>query len=168
MSGYVPAVPFVPSPPELVRYALKLANLRPGELLLEPGCGDGRTLVIASKEFGARAVGIEIRKDLVELAMKNVAAAGVEDRVLIIHGSFYDVKLPPADVVYLYLLTSVNERLKPKLLAEMKPTTRIVSHDFEIVGWKPVRVETFYEGGRSHKIYLYVVGESAGSEYEQR
>ncbi|MEM4411547.1 MAG: class I SAM-dependent methyltransferase [Thermofilum sp.] len=161
MSGTVPAVPFVPSPPELIRYVLKLANLQPGELLLEPGCGDGRTLVIAAKEFKARAVGIEIRKDLFELAMKNVTTAGVDDKVLLIHGSFYEVKFPPADVVFLYLLTSVNEKLRPKLFMELKPTTRIVSHDFEIVGWKPVKVETFYEGGRSHKIYYYVVGESA-------
>lgn len=161
MSSNVPAVPFVPSPPELIRYALKLANLQPGELLLEPGCGDGRTLVIASKEFGAKAIGIEIRKDLFELAMKNVASAGVENRVLLIHGSFYEVKFPPADVVFLYLLTSVNEKLRPKLLSELKPSTRIVSHDFEIVGWKPVKVETFHESGRSHKIYYYVVAESA-------
>jgi len=117
-------------------------------------------LVIAAKEFGARAVGIEIRKDLLETAMRNVRLAGVEDRVLLIHGSFYDVRFPPADVVFLYLLTSVNERLRPKFLSELKLSTRIVSHDFAITGWKPVEVVDVEEGGRSHKIYYYIVEES--------
>jgi tRNA A58 N-methylase Trm61 len=160
MSPVGVTVPFVPSPPEVIRQALKLAGLRSGELLLEPGCGDGRTLVIAAKEFGARAVGIEIRKDLLETAMRNVRLAGVEDKVLLIHGSFYDVRFPPADVVFLYLLTSVNERLRPKFLSELKPSTRIVSHDFAITGWKPVEVVDVEEGGRSRKIYYYIVEES--------
>lgn len=154
-------VPFVPSPPELIRQALKLAGLRSGELLLEPGCGDGRTLVIAAKEFGARAVGIEIDRGRLEMAMRNIRLAGVEDKVLLIHGNFYEVRFPPADVVFLYLLTSVNERLRPRFLSELKPSTRIVSHDFEITGWKPLEVVHLEEGGRSHKIYYYIVEESA-------
>jgi len=105
-------------------------------------------------------VGIEIRKDLFERAMKNVRMAGVEDKVLLVHGSFYDVRFPPADVVFLYLLTSVNERLRPKFLSELKPSTRIVSHDFAITGWKPVEVIDLVEEGRSHKIYYYIVEES--------
>jgi len=153
-------VPFVPSPVEVIKKAFEIAELKPGELVLDPGCGDGRSLVIATKEFGARGVGIEIRKDLLETAMRNIIAAGVQDRVLLIHGSFYDVKFPQADVVFLYLLTSVNERLRPKLERELKPNTRIVSHDFEVTGWKPVESITVEEGGRTHKIYYYIVGES--------
>lgn len=153
-------VPFVPSPLEVIRRAFQIAGLKPGELVLDPGCGDGRSLVIASKEFGAKAVGIEIRKDLLETAMRNIVEAGVQDRVLLIQGSFYEVKFPQADVVYLYLLTSVNERLRPKLERELRPDTRVVSHDFEVTGWKPVDVVTVEEGGRTHKVYYYIVGES--------
>ncbi|MGB9708988.1 MAG: SAM-dependent methyltransferase [Infirmifilum sp.] len=154
------SVPYVPSPPEVIKKAFQIADLKPGELVLDPGCGDGRSLVIASKYFGARGVGIEIRKDLLETAMRRIVDEGVSDKVLLIHGSFYDIKFPPADVVFLYLLTSVNERLRPKLERELKPDTRIVSHDFEITGWKPVEVVTVEEGGRTHKIYFYIVGES--------
>ncbi|MEZ0345433.1 MAG: methyltransferase domain-containing protein [Infirmifilum sp.] len=153
-------VPFVPSPPELIKRAFEIAGLKPGELVLDPGCGDGRSLIIAAKEFGARAVGIELRKDLLETAMRRISEEGVSDRVLLIHGSFYDIAFPPADVVFLYLLTSVNERLRPKLERELKPTTRVVSHDFEVTGWKPVEAVTVEEGGRTHKIYFYIVGES--------
>lgn len=154
-------VPYVPSPYEVIRKALEIAGLKSGELFLDPGCGDGRSLVIASKEFGAKAVGIEIRRDLLEQAMKNVIEAGVAGNVVLVNGSFFEVKFPKADVVFLYLLTSVNEKLKPKLLSELKPSTRIVSHDFEITGWRPVEVYNLEEGGRSHRIYYYVVEESS-------
>ncbi len=154
MSYYV-SVPFVPTPIEVVRKMLKLAELKPGEVLLDLGCGDGRVLVTAAKEFGARAIGIELRSDLVSRAVRNVIHEGVQDRVLVIQGNFFELKLPPADVIFMYLLTSVNERLRPKLEKEAKMGARIVSHDFEIIGWKPKIVEDFRDGGRSHRIYLY-------------
>jgi len=154
--SYYISVPFVPTPIEVVREMLKLADLKPGELLLDLGCGDGRVLIVAAKEFGARAIGIEIRSDLANRAAYNVAKEGLKDRVLIINGNFFELRLPPADVIFMYLLTSVNERLRPKLEREAKPGARIVSHDFEVVGWRPKYVEDFRDGGRSHKIYLYV------------
>lgn len=154
MSYYV-SVPFVPTPIEVVREMLKLAELKPGEVLLDLGCGDGRVLVTAAKEFGARAIGIELRSDLVSRAVRNVIHEGVQDKVLVIQGNFFELKLPPADVIFMYLLTSVNERLKPKLEKEAKVGARIVSHDFEVIGWKPKKVEDFRDGGRSHRIYLY-------------
>lgn len=154
MSYYV-SVPFVPTPIEVVREMLKLAELKPGEVLLDLGCGDGRVLVTAAKEFGARAIGIELRSDLVSRAVRNVIHEGVQDKVLVIQGNFFELKLPPADVIFMYLLTSVNERLRPKLEKEAKVGARIVSHDFEVIGWKPKKVEDFRDGGRSHRIYLY-------------
>jgi len=160
-------VPYVPSPYEVIKKALEIAGLKHGELFLDPGCGDGRSLIIAARDFGARAVGIEIRKDLLERAYKNVIEAGVSDNVLIVNGSFFDVTFPPADVVFLYLLTSVNEKLKPKLKKELKPETRIVSHDFQITGWKPVKILEVNDGGRSHTIYYYIVGESSREEEKQ-
>jgi len=155
MSYYI-SVPFVPTPPEVIRELLKMADLKPGETLLDLGCGDGRVLVMAAKEFGAKAIGIELRKDLISKAIQNVAQEGVSDKVLIIQGNFFELPLPPADVIFMYLLTSVNERLRPKLEEETKSGVRIVSHDFEVIGWKPTRVEDFRAGGRSHKLYLYV------------
>ncbi|MCS7105380.1 MAG: 50S ribosomal protein L11 methyltransferase [Thermofilaceae archaeon] len=155
MSYYV-SVPFVPTPVEVVREMLRLASLKPGELLLDLGCGDGRVLVIAAKEFGARAIGIEIRNDLANKAAYNVTKEGVKNDVLIINGNFFELKLPPADVIFMYLLTSVNERLRPKLEREIKPGARIISHDFEISGWVPKRKVEFRDGGRSHTLYLYV------------
>jgi len=153
--GYYVSVPFVPTPVEVIREMLKIAGLKPGETVLDLGCGDGRVLVIAAKEFGANAIGIELRSDLVKRAAVNALKEGVNDRVLIIHGNFFELRLPPADVIFLYLLTSVNERLRPKLERETKVGARIVSHDFEIVGWKPKKVLEFRDGGRSHRIYLY-------------
>jgi len=155
--SYVPTVPFVPTPEGVVRRMLELAEVKPGELVYDLGCGDGRILIIAASEFGARAVGIEIRRDLVEKCVKRVKELGLEDRVTIIHGNFFDIDISDADVVTLYLLTSVNERLRPKLERELRPGARVVSHDFEVIGWKPVKVEEIKEGWRSHKIYLYVV-----------
>jgi len=149
-------VPYVPTPIEVVREMLKIAELKRGETVLDLGCGDGRVLVVTAKEFDAKAIGIELRKDLVEKALVNIRKNKVGDKTLIINGSFFEVKLPPADVIFLYLLTSVNEKLKPKIQAEAKRETRIVSHDFEIVGWKPQRIVDFHSGGRSHKIYLYI------------
>lgn len=157
-------VPYVPTPFEVIRKAFKVAGLKPGELVLDPGCGDGRSLVIAAKEFGARAVGIEIRRDLLERAMRNVLIEGVSDKVLLVQGSFYELEFPPADVVFLYLLTSVNEKIRPKMEKDLGPETRVVSHDFEVMGWKPVKIVTVQDGGRSHRIYYYVVGKSARRE----
>ena len=91
-----------------------------------------------------------MRKDLYEQCVKKIKELGLEDRVKVIHGNFFEVDISEADVVFLYLLTSVNERLRPKLEKELKPGARVVSHDFEVLGWKPVKVEDLYEEWRSH------------------
>ncbi len=150
-------VPFVPSPEIVIRRMLQLANVRSGEVVYDLGCGDGRILIIAAKEFGANAVGIEIRRDLYEQCLKRVRDLKLEDRVKVYHGDFFNYDLSDADVITLYLLTSVNERLRPKLERELRPGARIVSHDFEVPGWRPIIVEDLYEDWRSHKIFLYKV-----------
>ena len=94
---------------------------------------------------------------LVEQCIKNVREAGLEDRILVIEGDFFDFDLSEATVVTLYLLTTVNEKLRPKLEKELRPGARVVSHDFEIVGWKPKASKSINESYRSHKIYLYQV-----------
>lgn len=138
---------------------LKTADLKPGEVFFDLGAGDGRTVIMAAKAFGARAVGIEMRKDLAKRAMNVIHENGLSDRVTIVNGDMFKVDLTSADVVFLYLTTSANEKVKPKMEAELKSGVRIVSHDYEIIGWKPIKVENFVEnpslGYPSHTIYLY-------------
>jgi tRNA A58 N-methylase Trm61 len=151
--------PFVPSPQTVVEYMLKLADLKSGEVLFDMGSGDGRTVIMAAKTFGARGVGIELREDLAKKAMCNIHENGLDDRVTIMNTDMFTVNLTSADVVYLYLTTSANEKIKPKLESDLKKGARIVSHDYEIIGWRPSKVENFCEnptlGYPSHTIYLY-------------
>jgi predicted RNA methylase len=151
--------PFVPSPMPVVQHMLELANLKPGEILFDLGSGDGRAVIMAAKTFGARAVGVEMREDLAKRAVNVIHDNGLSDRVTIVNGDMFKVDLTSADVVYLYLTTSANEKVKPKMEAELKKGVRVVSHDYEVVGWKPVKVDNFVEnpslGYPSHTIYLY-------------
>jgi len=151
--------PFVASPEAVIRRLLTLAELRPNEVLFDLGAGNGRPIIMAAKEFGARAVGIELRQDLVKQAMKKIYDLGLQNRVKIINEDLFKVDLSSADVVYLYLTTSANEKIKPKLEAELKKGARVVSHDYEIVGWRSVKVEHFCEnptlGFPTHTLYLY-------------
>ena len=151
--------PFVPSPQTVVEYMLKLAGLKAGEVLFDMGSGDGRTVIMAAKTFGARGVGIELREDLAKKAMSQIHENGLDDRVTIMNTDMFTVNLTSADVVYLYLTTSANEKIKSKLEDDLKKGARIVSHDYEIIGWRPMKVENFCEnptlGYPSHTIYLY-------------
>jgi len=138
---------------------LLLAELKAGEVFFDLGCGDGRAIMMAAKDFGARAVGVELREDLVKKALSSVYEQGLQNRVTLVNGDMFSVDLSSADVVFLYLTTSANEKVRPKLDSELKRGVRIVSHDYEIVGWKPVKVENFCEnpklGYPSHTIYVY-------------
>jgi len=151
--------PFVPSPIPVIQRMLELAELKPGEVLFDLGAGDGRTVIMAAKTFSARAVGIELREDLAKKALSTIHDNGLTDRVTIVNGDMFNVNLTSADVVFLYLTTSANEKIRPKLETELKKGVRVVSHDYEIVGWKPIKVENFCEnpqlGYPSHTIYLY-------------
>lgn len=151
--------PFVPTPPQVVQRMLRLAELKAGEVYFDLGSGDGRTVIMAAKEFGARAVGVELREDLVKKAMGSIYEQGLQDRITIVNGDMFNVDLTSADVIFLYLTTSANEKVKAKLESELKGGVRIISHDYEIVGWKPVKVENYCEnetlGYPSHTLYLY-------------
>ena len=153
--------PFVPSPVQVIRQMLVLAELRAGEIFFDLGAGDGRTVVMAAKEYGARAVGVELREDLAKKALSNIYEQGLQDRITIVNGDMFNVDLTSADVIFLYLTTSANEKVKPKLENELRHGTRIISHDYEIVGWKPFKVVNFCEnqtlGFPSHTIYLYKI-----------
>lgn len=138
---------------------LKLAELRPDEILFDLGAGDGRAVIMAAKAFGAHAVGVEMREDLAKRAMNVIQDNGLSNRITIINEDMFKVDLTSADVIFLYLTTSANEKIKPKMEIELKTGVRVVSHDYEVVGWKPVKVDQFIEkpavGYPSHTIYLY-------------
>jgi predicted RNA methylase len=153
--------PFVASPTPVVRQMLILAELKPGEVLYDLGCGDGRAVIMAAKDFGANSVGVELRDDLAKRALNSIQELSLNDKIVIIQKDIFDVNLSAADVVFLYLTTSANERIKPKLEAELKSGTRVVSHDYEILGWKAKKIDNFCEnpklGYPSHTLYVYEV-----------
>ncbi|MDW8049759.1 MAG: methyltransferase domain-containing protein [Nitrososphaerota archaeon] len=153
-------VPFVSTPEHVARRMLELAKVGPNDVVYDLGAGDGRILIMAAKEFGAKAVGVEIRKDLCEQILRRVKSDGLEEKVKVINSDFFKVDVSEASVVTLYLLTSVNEKLKPKLEKELRVGARVVSHDFEVPGWKPVHVESVKDYWCDHKIYMYEIGVS--------
>lgn len=151
--------PFVATPTSVVRQMLILADLKPGEVLYDLGSGDGRAVIMAAKDFGATSVGVELRDDLAKRALDSIQELDLAEKTRIIQKDIFAVNLSAANVVFLYLTTSANEKIKPKLEAELESGTRVVSHDYEILGWKPLKVDTFCEnpklGYPSHTIYVY-------------
>jgi SAM-dependent methyltransferase len=136
-----PDIHYVPTPTRVVEAMLTLAAVGPKDVVYDLGSGDGR-IVIAAAQRGARGVGIELEPGLVAEAGRNARKAGVDDRVQFIEGDIFNVDLSGASVVTLYLLTSINERLRPKLLRELKPGSRIVSHRFGMGEWTPAKTLT--------------------------
>ena len=147
--------PFVASPLTVVRKMLEYAELKPGETLYDLGSGDGRIVIMAAQEFGAKGVGIELNKRLLGEARTKGDALRLGERAQFIQGNIFDVDLSPADVVTMYLTTGANEKVRPKLERELRPGARVVTHDFSIPGWDNALNLKFREGYRSHTIYLY-------------
>ena len=138
-----PDVIWVPTQDAVVEAMLKMAKVTKNDVVYDLGCGDGK-IVIAAAKIGARGVGVDIDPKRVEEANAAVKAAGVGDRVRIINGDIFDpaIKISEASVVTLYLLPSLNVKLMPRLKAELKPGTRIVSNSFDMGDWKPEKTET--------------------------
>ncbi len=150
-------VPFVPTGPEIIPIILEVLDLRRGEVFYDLGCGDGRVAVAAAKNYPIkRAVCVEINKHLAAEAVERAKREGVADKVLVLNTDMRRVGLWDADAIYMYLLTSVNELLKPKLEKELRPGARIVTLDFQIPGWKPVK--KIGSGGWQKAVYLYIKG----------
>lgn len=133
-------VPYVPTRPNVVNGMLKMANLKKGDVLYDLGCGDGRIVVAAAKQYGVTAVGFDIDPERIAEANANAKAAGVADRVKFVNANLFKTDLSKATVITMYLLPTVNMQLRPKILA-LKPGTRIVSHAFDMGDWKPDRTE---------------------------
>jgi precorrin-6B methylase 2 len=153
-------VPYVPTPPEVVQGMLKLAEVKKGEMVIDLGCGDGRIVVAAGKDFGARGIGYDLNPERIKEAKENARQAGVEDRIQFVQKNLFEADIQAANVVTLYLLPSVNEKLRPKLLADLKPGTRVVSHAFDMGDWKPDKqIEV---NGR--RVFLWVIPAKAATQ----
>jgi len=149
-----PDVIYVPTPQPVVDRMLELAKLQPGDVLYDLGSGDGRIPVTAAKKYGVRAVGIDINPERIAEANANAKVAGVTDKVSFIEADLFLTDIAQADVVTLYLLQSLNVKLRPKLLAELKPGTRIISHSFDMAEeWEPEHTEKV----DSNTIYMWTV-----------
>jgi len=152
--------PYVNSPEHAIDRMLQLAALKDGDTLYDLGCGDGRILIAAASRYKIKGVGIEISEHLAKTAAEKVKKAGLQNQVKIIHADFMKTDLSDANVVTLYLATTANDMLRPNLERYLKPSTRVVSYDYPIPGWKAI--ETSATEGRSsqHIIYLYQVPDS--------
>ncbi|HEV8041675.1 MAG TPA: class I SAM-dependent methyltransferase [Bryobacteraceae bacterium] len=158
-----PEVPYVPTTDEAVEAMLKLADVKSNDVVYDLGCGDGRIVIAAAKQYGAHGVGIDINPQRIHEARENAKQAGVEGLVRFEENDLFKANIRDATVVTLFLLPKVNLRLRPKLLKELKPGTRIVSNTFDMGDWKPDKEETLKRGdaehglGLSHLIFLWIV-----------
>jgi hypothetical protein len=150
-----PDVIYVPTPQEVVDEMLKLADVKKGDVLYDLGSGDGRIPVTAAKKYGIRAIGIDIDPTRIREATENAKKNGVTNLVLFRNGSLFKAYYKEATVVTLYLLPDLNVKLRPRLWTELKPGTRVVSHQFDMGDWKPEK--TVELGGRT--IYFWTVPE---------
>jgi tRNA G37 N-methylase Trm5 len=148
-----PDVIYVPTPEAVVEAMLQVANVGKNDIVYDLGCGDGRIPVTAARKYGARGVGIDIDPQRIKEANENVVKNNVGDRVKIVQGDLFEQDLSPATVVTLYLLPSLNVKLMPKLMKELKPGTRVVSHAFDMGDWKPEK-EIDVEG---RKVYYWTI-----------
>jgi hypothetical protein len=148
-----PDVHWVPTPPEVVEAMLKVANVEESDIIYDLGSGDGRIVITAAKEYGAHGTGIDIDPERVKQAQAAAEAAGVTGKVKFLNQDLFETNFSDATVVTLYLLPSLNLKLRPKLLAELKPGTRIVSHAFDMGDWVPEK--TLDVNGR--KVYYWTI-----------
>jgi len=145
-------VPYVPTPPVVVEEMLRLAEVTAGDFVIDLGSGDGRVVIAAVKKFGARGIGVDLDPDRIAESEYNASVAGVTDRVEFQRQDLFKFDISRASVISMYLLPTVNLRLRPRLLAELKPGTRIVSHDFDLGDWVPDAKSTVRKN-----VFLWIV-----------
>ena len=157
-----PDVIYVPTPTEVVDAMLKVANVRRGDVLYDLGSGDGRIPITAAQKYNVtRATGIEINPERIQEAQQNLISAGVGDRVSFRNEDLFEANFSDATVITLYLLPALNVKLLPKMLKELKPGTRVVSHAFAMGDWKPEK--TLEVGGRS--VYFWTIPAKGTAAY---
>lgn len=158
-----PDVPYVPTTEKAVQEMLKLANVQKSDVLYDLGCGDGRIVITAAKLYGTRGVGIDINPERIKEAKANAKREGVENLVRFEENDLFVADIKEATVVSLFLLSSVNLKLRPRLLAELKPGTRVVSNTFDMGDWKPEKEAHVGESegedfsGLSQRLFLWTI-----------
>jgi SAM-dependent methyltransferase len=161
-----PDVPYVPTTDTAVQAMLKLGDVKKTDVVYDLGCGDGRIVIAAAKSYGARGVGIDINPVRIGEAKENAKKAGVEKLVRFEENDLFDAKIGEATVVTLFLLPNINLKLRPKLLQDLKPGTRVVSNTFDMGDWKPEKEfivpDTDVDTYLSHRLYLWIVPAQAG------
>ena len=145
-------VPYVPTPHVVVEEMLRLAEVKPDDFVMDLGSGDGRILIAAVRKFGARGVGVDLDPDRIAESVYNAQLYGVSDRVAFHRADLFKFDIGEATVITMYLLPSVNMKLRPRLLRELKPGTRIVSHDFDMEDWLPDQKSTIRKN-----VFLWIV-----------
>lgn len=158
-------VPYVATPREVVEVMLEMAGVTGSDTLYDLGCGDGRIVITAASRLGTRGIGIEIDPELVKRCHVNAAAAGVEDRVTFLTQDLFEADFSQASVVTLYLLEAVNLRLRPKLFEELKPGSRLVSHDFSMGTWKPDKKVERTIDTQGHKVFFWTIPANASGRW---
>ncbi len=159
-------VPFVPTPYEVVDEMLRLAKLEKGDILYDLGCGDGRIVIEAAKRAGIRAVGIDIDPERIEESREKAREAGVEHLVEFRCQNIFEADFSQATVVTMYLLPDVNIRLRPTILRELRPGTRVVSHSFDMDEWEPEKHTYVAAGLYPHSVYLWIVPANISGVWE--
>ncbi len=159
-------VPYVPTKPEVVAKMLEMAKVGKDDVLYDLGCGDGRIVITAAKLYGVRGTGIDINPERIKESRENAAAEKVTDKVTFLEQDLFQTDFHEASVVTLYLLSSVNLRLRPILFAQLRPGTRVVSHDFAMDAWKPDDSAVVTTDGMSHDVYFWVIPANASGTWE--
>jgi precorrin-6B methylase 2 len=150
-------VPYVPTPENVVAKMLEMASVKRSDIIYDLGSGDGRIVITAAQKYGASGVGYDLDPKRIKEADENARAAGVTDRVRFVQQDLFKADLSQATVVTLYLLPEVNLKLLPKLLKELKPGTRIVSHNYHFGDWEPIKTETLHSQAGEHFVFYWVV-----------
>jgi SAM-dependent methyltransferase len=152
-----PDVHYEPTPPDVVEVMLRLGNVKAGDVVYDLGCGDGRIVITAVREFGARGVCVDIDPQRIAESRENAHAAGVADQIRFLNQDLLATEVSEATVVMLFLSPALNLAVRPKLLRELKPGTRIVSHWHDMGDWKPQKTLRVQSSGRERPVYLWTI-----------
>jgi len=152
-----PDIGYIPTPQEVVEAMLTLVGVTKDDILYDLGSGDGRVIITAAQQFGTRGVGIDIDPNRIREAKENAQQAGVSDRVVFRQQDLFETDFSEATVVVVYLLPHLNIRIRPELFRQLKPGTRVVSHDFDMGEWHPNRVMRIHKPAES-TLYYWVIG----------
>lgn len=155
-------VPYVPTPNDVVAEMLRMADVGKDDIVYDLGCGDGRIVITAAEKIGAHGVGIDINPQRIEESKENAVKAKVTDRVRFLEQNFFDADIREATVLTLYLLSSVNLKVRPIIFRQLKPGTRVVSHNYSMGDWKAEQTKNI----GSHTVYFWVVPANVSGTWE--